>query len=151
MQIRELLQGDHDGVSRVCAASARSRWTPTMLEDKPQRIVLVASIQDRIAGVAKTHFHPTSDGDAPAGNYLGGIVVAPEFRRLGVGASLTRARLNWIWADATVAYYFTNEHNVASIGMHQALGFQEVGRFGAIHGVSADDGVSRLVLFQAFR
>lgn len=116
-----------------------------------ERIVLVAAIQDEIVGVAKTHFHGEPDGKAPAGHYLGGVVVPPNSRRRGIGTALTRARVEWIWSRSSSVYYFANEHNTASIRMHEALGFQSVGRFAEIRGVTADDGRSALVLFQACR
>jgi len=68
---------------------------------------LVAVTQGDVVGVAKTHIHPDPEGSSPAGNYLGGVVVAPGFRRRGVGLDLTRARLDWIWPRASTAYYFT--------------------------------------------
>ncbi len=115
--------------------------------------MLVAVTQGEVVGVAKTHLHPHPDGGAPAGHYLGGVVVAPGFRRRGVGSALTRARLEWIWSRASTAYYFTNEHNTASIRMHETLGFgfRPVVRSSKIRGVTADDGRSGLILFEASR
>ncbi|MGO4432633.1 N-acetyltransferase family protein, partial [Paenarthrobacter sp. RAF9] len=109
--------------------------------------VLVAVAQGEIVGVAKTHHHPVPGGSSPAGHYLGGVVVAPEFRRQGIGSALTRGRLDWIWSYASAAYYFTNENNTASIRMHEALSFRPIARFPEIRGVTADDGRSDLILF----
>lgn len=149
MQIRESTLGDLGHVSAVCNASGRTRWTGEMIAPRIDRVVLVAVTQGEVAGVAKTHLHPNPDGSAPAGHYLGGVVVAPGFRRGGVGSALTRARLEWIWSRASFAYYFTNEHNTASIKMHETLGFRPVARFSEIRGVTADDGRSELILFEA--
>jgi aminoglycoside 6'-N-acetyltransferase I len=77
------------------------------------------------------------------------VVVVPGFRRRGVGFALTRARLEWIWSRTSIAYYFTNEHNTASIRMHETLNFRPVARFSEIRGVTADDGRSELILFEA--
>lgn len=74
-----------------------------------------------------------------------------RFRRRGVGFALTRARLERIWSRASVAYHFTNEHNTASIRMHETLNFRPVARFPEIRGVTADDGRSELILFEASR
>lgn len=78
-------------------------------------------------------------------------MVAPGFRRRGVGSALTRARLEWIWSGASIAYYFTNEHNTASIRMHETFNFRPVARFPEIRGVTADDGRSELIFFEASR
>jgi hypothetical protein len=64
---------------------------------------------------------------------------------------LTWARLEWIWSRAPVAYYFTNEHNTASIRMHETLNFRPEARFSEIRGVTANDGRSELILFEASR
>lgn len=151
MQIREASLDDLEYVGAICDASGRARWTPEMVAPISERVVLVAAIQDEIVGVAKTHFHGEPDGEAPAGHYLGGVVVPPNSRRQGIGSALTRARVEWIWSRSSSVYYFANEHNTASIRMHEALGFQFVGRFAEIRGVTADNGRSELVLFQAFR
>lgn len=149
MQIREATVDDLGHVDVVCDASGRARWTSEMIAPRNDRVVLVAVKQREVTGVAKTHLHPNPEGGAPAGHYLGGVVVAPGFRRRGVGSSLTRARLEWIWSRDSIAYYFTNEHNTASIRMHETLGFRPVARFPEIHGVTADGDRSELILFEA--
>lgn len=151
MLIREAFLADIKGVDEVCDASGRSRWSPNLLEVKQGRQVLVAEVEGKVVGVAKTHFHEESAGDVPGGHFLGGIVVAPEYRRRGVATALTKNRLDWIWSVAGTAYYFANEHNIASIRMHESLGFRELGRFANIHGVTADDGKPDLILFEASR
>lgn len=151
MQIREATPDDLGQVLALCDASGRTHWTSEMIAPRNDRVVLVAFIQGEVAGVAKTHFHAGSDGNSPAGYYLGGVVVAPAFRRRGAGSSLTRARLDWIWLRASTAYYFTNEHNTASIRMHETLNFRPLARYTKIRGVTADDGRSELILFEASR
>ncbi|WP_427175228.1 N-acetyltransferase family protein [Arthrobacter sp. 92] len=149
MQIREATLDDLGHVNAVCDASDRTRWTGEMIAPRSDRVVLVAVMQGEVVGVAKTHLHPNPEGRSPAGHYLGGVVVAPGFRRRGVGFALTRARLEWIWSRASVAYYFTNEHNTASIRMHETFNFRPVARSTEIRGVTADDGRSALILFEA--
>lgn len=151
MQIRESTLDDLGHVNVVCDASDRARWTGEMIAPGSDRVVLVAVTQGEIVGVAKTRLHQDPEGSAPAGHYLGGVVVAPGFRRRGVGSALTRARLEWIWSRASIAYYFTNEHNTASIRMHETLGFGPVARSSEVRGVTADDGRSELILFEASR
>jgi aminoglycoside 6'-N-acetyltransferase I len=63
--------------------------------------------------------------------------------------ALTRSRLEWISSQSGTAYYFAKEHNMASIRIHEALGFHPIGRFPSIHGVTADGARSELVLFEA--
>ncbi|WP_416417955.1 GNAT family N-acetyltransferase [Paenarthrobacter aromaticivorans] len=149
MQIREAALNDLRQVEAICDASGRARWAPEMIAPVSVRVVLVAIEQDEIVGIAKTHFHGEPEGRAPAGHYLGGVIITPNFRRRGIASALTRVRLDWIWSRSSTAYYFANEHNTASIRMHETLGFQSIGRFGQIRGVTADDGRSKLVLFQA--
>ena len=122
-----------------------------MIAPRSDRVVFVAVTQGEVVGVAKTYLHPYPDSSAPPGHYLGGVVVAPGFRRRGVGSALTRARMKWIWSRVPIAYYFTNEHNTASIRMHEPLSFRLVARFSEIHGMTADDGRSELILFEASR
>ncbi|MFE5837436.1 GNAT family N-acetyltransferase [Arthrobacter sp. NPDC056493] len=151
MQIREANLDNLERAGVICDASDRARWTREIVAPISERAVLVAAIQDEIVGVAKTQFHGEPDGEAPTGHYLGGVIVSPNSRRRGIGSALTRARVEWIWSRSSSVYYFANEHNTASIRMHEALGFQFAGRFAEIRGVSADDGRSELVLFQACR
>jgi aminoglycoside 6'-N-acetyltransferase I len=148
MEFREANTDDLAQVGTVCDASGRARWTNEMLVRREDRIALVAVLDGEVVGAAKTHFHGEADGEAPAGHYLGGVVVAPGCRRRGVGSTLTRLRLDWISARASRVYYFTDEENVPSITMHEALGFQLVGPFAAIRGVTADVPGSSLLLFE---
>ncbi|GHG54431.1 hypothetical protein GCM10012320_25680 [Sinomonas cellulolyticus] len=120
-----------------------------MLVSSKDSVVLAAVSDDQVVGIAKTHFYEEPVGAAPAGHYLGGITGAPESRRLGIGSALTRARLEWIWTQSSTAYYFANEHNIASIQMHEALGFQPKGRAKEIRGVREDNGRAELILFEA--
>ncbi|MFP5313469.1 MAG: GNAT family N-acetyltransferase, partial [Actinomycetes bacterium] len=104
----------------------------------------------QLVGVAKTHRYPQTDGVAPAGHYLGGIVIGPQWRRRGVATRLTRARMEWISKRSDRAYYFTNERNAASIGLHRAFGFEAIAVARTLHGVTAD-GETELVLFETHR
>lgn len=148
MKLREATPADLAQAADVCNAAGRAPWTKEMLAPQTGRAVLVAVQGNRIVGIAKTHFYPEPDGTAPAGHYLGGVLVLPAFRRQGVGSHLTRARLDWIKERSARAYYFANEHNAASIRMHEAMGFRPIARLPQIHGVNADEGRSELVLFE---
>lgn len=149
--IRPASPSDVERAQDISKASGRESWDPRVFLTRPDRLVVVAELDGELVGVAKTHFHTQPDGDCPAGHYLGGVVVTPAHRRQGVAAALTQARLEWIWAFSEHAYYFTNEHNSASIRLHTGFGFRTLGRFSAIHGATADNGASKLVLFEAIK
>lgn len=151
MLIRQATPDDNEGVQAVSTACGRKNWGPDVFLAAPERFVVIAETKGRLVGAAKTHFHAQPDGDAPAGHYLGGVLVLPSHRHRGVASTLTQARLEWIWSHSDSAYYFANEHNCASIQLHEAFGFRLLGRFPAIHGVTADNGRSQLVLFAGSR
>jgi len=77
---------------------------------------------------------------APPGWYLTGVVVAPAWRRRGVAAALTRARLEWLMARTDRVYYFANAKNRVSIALHEPFGFVEKTRAFAIPGVTFQGG-----------
>lgn len=151
MLLRQATSDDVEGVRGISSASGRDVWGVETLRRTPERFVVVADVGGQLVGVAKTHFHPLPDEEAPAGHYLGGVMVKPSHRRQGVASALTRARLEWIWSHADHAYYFANEHNTASIRLHETFGFRALGSFSTIHGVTSDDGQSELILFAASR
>lgn len=87
---------------------------------------------------------------APAGYYLGGVLVDPEVRRFGVGRALTVARMEWVSERADELWYFANARNEASLEMHKELGFEEVSRQFTFPGVTFDggEGVLAVVRFR---
>lgn len=80
----------------------------------------------------------------PGGWYLGGLIVAQRARRRGVGARLTRERLDWIRARSAVAHYFVNESNRASIDLHAAFGFALLERDLQVPGIPFTGGAGLL-------
>lgn len=107
-------------------------------------LVLVAERDGAVVGWAKTHHFESASGPAPAGHYLGGVNVHPEFQRLGIGSALTSARLDWIRERASETWFFTNVRNSASIALHARLGFVEVARAREFQGVSFEGGAGIL-------
>jgi ribosomal protein S18 acetylase RimI-like enzyme len=104
-----------------------------LLHGRPAaRILLVGLVDGELAGYGLAgRFQPPRDAPAnhaPAGWYLQGVIVRPDRRRLGLGAELTRRRLEWISSQASEAYYFANSGNRASIALHSHFGFEEVSR-----------------------
>ncbi len=112
--------------------------------------VFVAACGDRIVGYAKVGWlEPVAAGGrgAPDGWYLSGIVVAPEFRRRGLGRLLTEARCAWVFERADAVYYVASATNRASVVLHEDLGFREITRDFVLPGVTF--GRSDGVLFRA--
>ena len=108
--------------------------------DWQRRLLLVAEHESALVGFGRVlHFEPPPDSPANialAGWYLAGVVVTPAFRRRGVGAALTRLRLEWIAARAEEAFYFVNAQNRASIALHSAFDFKELTQDFVYPGVS---------------
>jgi GNAT superfamily N-acetyltransferase len=104
----------------------------------------VAVVDEQIAGYGKLR-HFTDLPGVPDGYYLGGVVVGPQWRRRGIGTSLSTHRIEAAWtAGADTVYYFANSRNEASISMHVGFGFRELQRPFALPGVTFADGVGVL-------
>jgi ribosomal protein S18 acetylase RimI-like enzyme len=114
-------------------------------------LALTAQHKSRLVGLAKvTRFAPPPDSPpsiAPAGWYLSGVIVAPDYRRSGIGRRLTHARLTWIAERDHAAYYVSNARNRASIDLHRAFGFIELTRNFSFPGASFEGGIG--ILFRA--
>lgn len=152
MDVRAARLTDVSGIVAVQTAAGRPSIDPAPFEaaiGDPRRLIVVAVVDDEIVGWGKTHFWESAAGVAPAGHYLGGVTVAPPSRRLGVGAALTDARLQWIWERAEAAHYFTNAQNVASLKLHSRWGFVEIVRAAELRGTAFAGGVG--ILFRAPR
>lgn len=87
----------------------------------------------------------------PEGWYLVGAVVAPQWRRQGVGDALTAARLEWVWLRAEEAWYFANVRNRVSIDLHAKHGFVEVTNDFCVPNVTFDSGRGTGALFRCNR
>jgi aminoglycoside 6'-N-acetyltransferase I len=109
------------------------------------RHVVVACRGSNLIGWGKTHFWDYSDGNAPAGYYLGGVSVLPSERRRGVASALTEARLQWIWSRVPQAWYVVNAGNTESIELHKRWHFIEVGRSPQFHTTTFAGGVGLLM------
>lgn len=109
------------------------------------RLVLVAESTAGIVGWSKTHQFTVATDTAPSGHFLGGITVAPSWRRGGLGIALTQPRLDWIWQRAEFVYFVTNVQNSASRELHKRWIFCEVSRGPAFHGITFDGGEGLLL------
>jgi ribosomal protein S18 acetylase RimI-like enzyme len=99
------------------------------LEDE-DRYVLVARAEAEVVGYAGVirHEFTAEHPAAPSGYYLIGLIVAPAWRRYGVGERLTVERMRWVAERADEVFYFANVGNGATLDLHERLGFTEVTR-----------------------
>ena len=134
------IRAARDGIPEEEAAAVFARQFASA--DAGLAQVLVATLEG--VPVAYGVAHRMALPGLPDGWYLGGVVVTPTHRRLGIAARLTRARLDWIAARAERAYYFTNERNRASVDLHAHFGFREVVRGLAVPGLTFTGGVGLL-------
>lgn len=99
---------------------------------EPDRYAAVACADDEVIGYGGVVHHEVSPDDppdvAPTGYYLVGLIVAPDWRRHGIGELLTVDRMRWTADRADAVYYFANLANGATLDLHQSLGFTEVTR-----------------------
>jgi ribosomal protein S18 acetylase RimI-like enzyme len=111
-------------------------------------LLLLATVGDVVAGYGSAgYFIPPEGAPAntvPEGWYLNGVIVCPEYRRCGIGAKLTRARLTWIAQRHSKAFYFASARNLATIDLHKAFGFSELTRDFYYPRVSFEGGVGIL-------
>ena len=155
--IRVAGEGDVEPAAVLACRAAPERgmegWTQALREDRghPQRLLLVAGRGGGVVGYGRARLFehpPDAPADtAPEGYYLTGLFVDRDFRRTGVGAALTDARLRWIAQRADDAWFFANARNVASMQLHRRFGFEEVTREFSFPGVTFDGGEG--VLFRS--
>lgn len=159
--VRDAAEGDLPALERIAAEREgsdpdrlRAGFEKLLREHVPagEGQLLVAAVGDESVGfgkvvrfrhgsdvasdAAKEHAASPETELAPEGWYLAGVVVAPGWRRRGVGDRLTAARLEWISRRATRAYYLVNARNTASIDLHRRFGFIEITRRFSFPGVS---------------
>jgi ribosomal protein S18 acetylase RimI-like enzyme len=146
-------EGRHVDIERcvalaLLAAPDRSAtdWHDSLVRDIdcPEQHLVVAEIVGAIIGYGRARlFEPDAEAPAdtaPRGYYLTGVFVASDQRRLGIGAALTRGRLDWISERAADAWFFANARNAASIELHRRFGFEEVSRRFSFPGLTFDGG-----------
>lgn len=94
--------------------------------------VFVAEIDDAVVGYGRirdlTHAEGGLPTPLPEGWYLTGVVIAPAFRRRGLGAALTEARIDWARERTPDVYYVANLRNRPSQDLHAVYGFEEISR-----------------------
>jgi ribosomal protein S18 acetylase RimI-like enzyme len=146
--VRHATESDIPGIASIQSHAGRSRREAGALLPAihdPGRLVVVASVDGRLVGWGKTHYWDHDDGPALAGHYLGGVTVAPSWRRRGFGAVLTHARMQWMWQRASEAWYVVNAGNSTSVALHRRWGFVEVARRPAFHTTAFRGGAGLLM------
>ena len=73
--------------------------------------------------VAWVEFEALQVNHAPCGWYLLGVNVLSTHRRRSIGTLLTNWRLDWLADRTDQVFYVAIPTNVASIRLHEALGF----------------------------
>jgi ribosomal protein S18 acetylase RimI-like enzyme len=96
----------------------------------PDRHFLVALVGRQIAGFGQSRRvvrGGSGDDEAPGGWYLSGVTVAAPHRRKGIGHRLTAERLQRLRPLTDVVHYAADPAGEATIAMHEAFGFRQVG------------------------
>ena len=135
--MRHVRSTDREAVCEVArltyADTYEEGWFELMLQrirERPwERAMWVGSIGGEVVGIGLAcHYRGDREQPvhpAPAGWYLLGRGVSPDYRRLGVATALTQARLDWMRSrGATSAYYFQDADNAASLRAHESFGFR---------------------------
>ncbi|WP_245544738.1 GNAT family N-acetyltransferase [Mobilicoccus pelagius] len=156
VEVDPLMTADVEPCARLAAdreGDDAGRWREVFARatSDPGQLVLVARHRGRVAGYGKaTLLNMEGARNAPPGWYLTGVVVDPPFRRRGVGERLTRTRLDELRRRGVPdVRYFANARNLASLRLHERLGFREVTRDFSVPGVTFTGGVGVLCRWTA--
>lgn len=134
MLVREAVEDDLPATARIIAAEAEGteeEWLARFAEvlADPSRLFLVAEVGGRVVGFGQARqvqrSGPSKADSPPNGWYLSGVTVAGEHRRIGVALALTQARLERL-GDVPV-HYAAEPENIATISLHERLGFRRAG------------------------
>lgn len=121
-----LLVAEREGLDPIDTLEQITRELRAIAAGGSGRLFL-AEHESTVVGFGRVRREDAAFG-CPAGWYLLGVVVAPAFRRIGIGLALTRSRVDWVRERGEAVYYFANAKNLPSIELHAKLGFVEVTR-----------------------
>ena len=85
-----------------------------------------AFVNDELVGFGRivcVEFEASRANQAPSGWYLLDVNVLPTYRRRGIATLLTNWRIDWLADRAKQLFYVAIPTNVASVQLHEALGF----------------------------
>jgi ribosomal protein S18 acetylase RimI-like enzyme len=137
-------------VLRVNPGDRGEQFASDITDDSRQMFVAKANgrviAYGRVAEMAADEAGPGT----PAGCYLSGVLVEPAWRRRGIAAALTRARLRWVFARTDETFYVAGADNIAPLHLHAALGFQGMKRFESDRSAAGVDVLSRLARAAAY-
>jgi ribosomal protein S18 acetylase RimI-like enzyme len=108
-------------------------WQSQFEQDlaNPQRLFLVATADHSVVGYGHATFHSATLEDeaesSPTGYFLSGLLVAPAYRRQGIGELLTVARIDDLRQVTNTIYYRAEPDNLSTIDLHSRLGFKKMG------------------------
>jgi len=115
-------------------AKYRARFEARLREPEERPVLLVAELaaSGEVAAYGSLEWMVFAE-DAPAdcvpsGWYLTGVIVGRAWQRAGIGAALTRARIEaWkaLGSKAGPLRFVVNQTNAPSVRLHAALGFVE--------------------------
>lgn len=149
MRIEDAELGDVESIASLIADREGGAVEPfrvsiaNQITEPPESCRLhVARVDGLVVGYSRVSWFDAPS--LPTGWYLSGLIVAPEFRRHGIGRALTEHRLRWLSSRCETVYYFVNERNRASVDLHAALGFREIQRGIAVPGCTFEGGVGIL-------
>jgi ribosomal protein S18 acetylase RimI-like enzyme len=154
--VRDTTEADLDATVELIAAHRggdeeewRRLFASALHDDK--RHFVVAVVGARVIAFGHTKLverdgESPDVGAAPAGWYLAGVTVHPDYRRQGVGAALTRTRLDRLRSKTDVVYYAAEPENIATLELHSRFGFSSTGRLMNIPGAERPLTLHRLAL-----
>ncbi|WP_331744726.1 GNAT family N-acetyltransferase [Kitasatospora sp. NBC_01300] len=130
-----------DDVPTLAVMQARARggsageWADrihrALRSERSRSLVITAKVSGEAVGYANVAFLPEHAVDgAPAGYYLTGVTVDPDWRRRGIARLLTLRRMEWVWKSGSAVWCFISARNRASLDLHREVGFDRVA-FGA--------------------
>jgi ribosomal protein S18 acetylase RimI-like enzyme len=107
-------------------------WHERFVSDlhNSSRRYFVAESNEIVVGYGHTVRHErsvdASPDASPSGYFLAGVLVAREYRRAGIGKSLTSARLEALKDETNLVFYLADPKNEVTIALHRHFGFEEI-------------------------
>jgi ribosomal protein S18 acetylase RimI-like enzyme len=99
----------------------KSKKEINSLETNDKLYLFVAEYNKQIIGFGRIKYY-----NNPSRWFLMGVIVSPNFRRMGIGKNLTIERLKFIKKKSNEIFYIVNAQNKVSIALHEKLGFKKI-------------------------